>query len=63
MNLNIEKVLFAVKIINLNIKVFIKKKLVAFVFKINSNNIYTAMISINQDIIVLFLIIILGSKI
>ena len=47
MNLDIEKVSFAVKIIDLDTEVFIGKKMVVFVFKINASNIYTAMIWIN----------------
>lgn len=34
----------AMEIINLDTKVFIEKIMMAFVFKINSNNIYIAMI-------------------
>lgn len=44
MDLNIEKVLFVVKIIDLDTEIFIRKKLVAFLFKIDGSNIYTAMI-------------------
>lgn len=53
-DLNTKEVVFTMKIINLNIKVSIKKIIVDFVFEIDSNNIYIKMALINQDIIVLF---------
>ena len=52
-NLDIEKVIFAIKTFNLNIKISIKKIIVIFVFEIDSNDIYKAMILINQNIMML----------
>ena len=52
-NLDVEKMVFSIKIIDVNTKVFAKKTIMALVFEIDSNNILTAMILINQNIIVL----------
>lgn len=49
--------------IDLNNEIFLEKIMVAFIFKIDDNSIYMAIILINKDIIVLLQIIILGSKI
>ena len=38
---------FAIKKINLNTKIFIEKIIIVFVFKINSNNIYIVITLIN----------------
>lgn len=51
---NIEKIIFVIKIIDLNIKVFVKQKIIILVFKIDSNNIYKKMALIDQDTIILF---------
>lgn len=51
------------KIFDRDIKVFAKKIMVTFILKINSSNIYIAIALINQNIIMLFQIIILVSKI
>ena len=49
--------------IDLNTKMLTKKIMVTLVFEINVNSIYTTIILINPDIIVLFQIIILEFKI
>ena len=54
MDLNIEKVVFIIKIINLDTKVFTKKIIVSLIFKINNSNIYIIMTLINQNTIMLF---------
>lgn len=51
------------KIIDLNAKVFTKKIIKALVFKIDCNGIYMAMFLLNQNIIVLFQLILLGFEI
>lgn len=62
-NLNAKKIVFAIKIINLDAEMFIEKVIVAFVFKINGGSIYMVMILINQDIMMLCQIIVLVSEI
>lgn len=47
MNLNTEKVVFAIKIIDLDAEVFVKKKMVTLVFEIYGSGIYIAMTLIN----------------
>lgn len=51
--LNAKKVVFAIKIIELNNKLSIKKIIVVLIFKINDSSIYIAMTLINKDIIIL----------
>lgn len=63
MDLNTEKVVSAMKMIDLDAEVLIKKAMVALVFKIDSSNINIVITLINQDTIVLFQIIVLVSKI
>lgn len=63
MGLNAEKVVFNVKIIDLNTEVSVKKIIVAFIFKIDCSAIYTAIILINQDIMVLLQTFVLGFEI
>lgn len=53
-NLDVEKIVFVIKIKDLDIKVFAEKTIVAFVFKIDGHNIYIKMALIDQDIKVLF---------
>lgn len=42
-----EKIIFVIKIIHLDTKIFIKKIIIVFIFKIDSNNIYMAIALIN----------------
>lgn len=51
------------KIIDLDIEVSIEKIMVAFVFKIDGSGIHPTMALINQDIIMLFQIVVLESEI
>lgn len=53
----------AIKIFDLNIKVFAEKIVVAHVFKIDGSGILIVITLINQDIKVLFQIVVLGFKI
>lgn len=62
-DLNAEKVISAIKIIDLDTQVSAQKIMVVFVFEINSGNIYIEIALINQDTIVLFQIIMLGLEI
>lgn len=62
-NLNIEEVISAVKIINLDIEISAKKIMIALVFKINNSDIYMTIILINQDIVVPFQIVALEFEI
>lgn len=62
-NLVIEKIVFIIKIIDLNIMIFTKKIIIALIFEINSKNIYIKKVLINQNTIILFYIIILELKI
>lgn len=52
-NLDAEEVVFAVKIIDLDVEVFTKKRMMVFVFMIYSSNIYTKIASINQNTMIL----------
>lgn len=38
--LHIEEIVFTMKMIDLNIKIFIEKTKIAFIFEIDSNNVY-----------------------
>lgn len=51
------------KMIDLDIEVFTEKTMMALVFEIDGSDIYIAMTLINQDIMVLLQIILLGSEI
>ena len=62
-NLDAEEVVSSVKIIYLDIEVFIKKIMITLVFEINSSGIYTAITLMNQNTMVLLQIIVLGSEI
>lgn len=62
-DLDTEDMVCVKKIIDLNIEVFAKKIIVTLVFRINNSSIYIAMALINQDITVLFYIVILVFKI
>lgn len=42
-----KKIIFTIKIINLNTKIFAKKIIVAFILKINSGSIYIKIVLIN----------------
>ena len=42
-----KKIIFTIKIINLNTKIFTKKIIVAFILKINSGSIYIKIVLIN----------------
>lgn len=46
-DLDAKKIVFDIKIIDLNTKIFAKKIIIAFIFKINSSNIYKIMVLIN----------------
>lgn len=63
MDLDVEEFVFAIKIINYNVKLFAKKAIMALVFEINSSGIYTAIALMNQDITILFQIVELVFKI
>ena len=63
MHPNAKEILLAINIIYLNIKVSVKKIIVALVFGINSGTIYRAMAFINQNKTLLFQIVIPVSKI
>lgn len=63
MDLNTEKIVFAVKIINLNAEILVKKIIIAFIFEIDDINIHTIMVLINQNIIVLLQIFVLEFEI
>ena len=45
--LDIKKVIFAIKIIDLNTEIFAKKAIIALIFEIDSSGIYIAIILIN----------------
>lgn len=62
-NLNIEEVVSAIKIIYLDAEMFVEKTIVAFIFEMNGSGIHTAIILMSQDITVLLQIIALGSEI
>lgn len=53
-DLDAKKKVFVIKIIDLNVELSAEKIMVALVFEIDSNYIYTKMALINEDIIVLF---------
>ena len=57
MNLNIRKIVFTIKIINLNTIIFVEKSIIALIFEIKSNSINIIIILINQDQIILLKII------
>ena len=63
MDLDVEEMVSAVKIIYLDAEVSIEKKMVALVFEIDGGGIYTAMTLINQDTMVLLQIVVLGFEI
>lgn len=58
-DLDAKKVVFIMKIIDLNAKVSAKKTTIVLIFEINGGGIYTAIVLINQDTIVLFQVILL----
>ena len=62
-DLDAKKIVSTVKIIYLDAEVSVEKTMVALVFEINTSSIHTAMTLINQDIIVLFQIVVLVSEI
>ena len=62
-NLDIKKIVSAIKIIDVDTKIFAKKIIVILIFEVNNNNIYIKIALINQNIIILFKIIILKLKI
>lgn len=47
MDLDIKEVMFIIKIIDLDDKIFAEKAMVSLIFKINSGGIYIAMVLIN----------------
>lgn len=53
-DLNSKKVLFAIKIFDINIKMFFKKLKIILIFEINNFSIYIIIILIDQDITLLF---------
>ena len=63
MDLDAKEVVFAVKIIGLDAEVSVEKAMVALVFEIDGSGIHMAMTLMNQDITVLFQIVVLASKI
>ena len=63
MDLDVEEMVSAMKIIDLDAEVSAEKVMVALVFEIDGGNIHMAMILMNQDTTVLFQIIILASEI
>lgn len=60
---NAKKILFVVKIINLDIKKFADKTIIASIFEIDGCAIHMVRTLINQKTIVLFQILLLGLKI
>lgn len=52
-NLDIQEVVVAIKIFDLDVEVFTKKIIVALIFEIECNSIYTAIILMNQNTMVL----------
>lgn len=62
-DLNTKEVIFIMKIIDLDAEIFIKKTIIAVIFKIDSNIIYIVIILINQDTTMLFYIFALGFEI
>lgn len=55
-DLDIEVVIYALKIINLNaeIKIFSIKTMASLIFEINNNKMHTKIVLIEQNIIILF---------
>lgn len=62
-DLDAKTVVSAMKIIDLDTEVSIEKAMVALVFEIDSEDIYIAKVLMNQDIMVLFQIVVLAFKI
>lgn len=62
-DLNLEEKVSAIIIIDLNIEVFAEKTMVALIFEIDDSGIHTAMTLMNQDIIMLYQIVMLGFEI
>lgn len=62
-DLDAEEIVSVIKIKDLNAKVFAKKTIVALVIKIDGHDIHIKMTLINQDIKVLFWIVILEFEI
>lgn len=58
-----EDLVSAVKIINLDAEISVEKIIVVLIFEIDSNGIYTVMILMNQNTIVLLQIVMLKSEI
>lgn len=63
MDLDAKEVVSTLKTIDLDIEIFAEKTIMTLVFNINGSGIYTIMALINQDIMVLFQIIVLEFKI
>ena len=63
MDLDVEEVVFAVKIIGLDAEMSADKAMVALVFEIDGGGIYMAMVLMNQDTTLLFQIVVLASEI
>ena len=63
MYLDAKKVMFAIKLIKLDAKKIIEKKIIALIFKFSGNCIYRIMALKNQDTIILFEIVMLVSEI
>ena len=53
-DMDAKEVVSAIKTSNLNARIFFEKTMIILVFEINNSNIHTAMILINQDIMILF---------
>lgn len=62
-DLNTEKYMFAIKIIDLNAEMFIEKIILALVFKMNGGGIYMVITLMNYNTTVLLQIFILGFEI
>ena len=62
-DLDVEEIVSAMKIMYLDAEVFVEKIMVALVFEIDIGSIYTAMTLMNQDTIMLLQIVILRSEI
>ena len=62
-DLNIKEIIFFIKIIDLNGEISTKKVIMVLVFEIDGGSIHIVMALINQDITMLFQIVMLISKI
>lgn len=63
MDLDAKERVFVIKIIDLDIKMSAKKTIIALVFEINGSSIYTVMVLMNRDTIVLFQVVLLATEI